>query len=231
MKLQYKKSLFRTNDIYIVKSFKNRNEWLVGRGEGIGGSDASSTVNMNPWRSNLELWQIKTNRRTAPDISNNERVIYGQTAEEFIRRLYQLQHKDAIDVHYMPNVVLQNRKYPFMLYSPDGLLQEKDSGRCGILEIKTATPITATQREKWRDDRIPDNYFIQVLHGLNVTGFDFVDLVAELTYAEDRIWRKTYHLERDDFLEELEFVREGVEDFWNDYVVPDREPPLRLRRI
>lgn len=231
MRLQYKKSLFRTNEAYIVRSFRNRKEWLTGRADGIGGSDASAAIGRNPWRSNLELWQIKTNRKIAPDISNNERVIYGQTAEEYIRRLYQLQHKDTIDVHYVPNIVLQNRRDPFMLYSPDGLLQDRDTGKCGILEIKTATPITAAQREKWRDDKIPDNYFIQVLHGLNVTGFDFVDLVAELTYAEDRIWRKTYRIERGDFLDELEYVKEGVADFWNEWIVPDKEPPLILRGI
>lgn len=231
MRLQYRKALFRTNETYIVRSFKSRSDWLIGRADGIGGSDASAAMARNPWRSNLELWQIKTGRKIAPDISNNERVIYGQTAEEYIRRLYQLQHKDQIDVHYMPNVVLQNRKDPFMLYSPDGLLQDRDTGRCGILEIKTATPITAAQREKWRDDKIPDNYFIQVLHGLNVTGFDFVDLVAELTYAEDRTWRKTYRIERGDFLEELEYVREGVTAFWNEWIVPDKEPPLILRGI
>lgn len=230
MKLRYKKALYRKNDEYIVHIYRNRNEWLLGRSSGIGGSDASAAINRNPWRSNLQLWQIKTGRITAPDISNNERVVYGQTAEEYIRRLYQLKRKDSIDVHYIPDVVLQNTSEPCLLYSPDGLLQEKETGRCGILEVKTATPILSIQREKWRD-QIPDNYFIQVLHGLNVTGFDFVDLIAELTYDADYSQLRIYHIERSDVIEELEYVRTGVLDFWKNYVVPDIEPPLQLREI
>ena len=225
--LRYKKSLYADNSVYDVHKYKNRAEWLKGRVHGIGGSDASAAINRNPWRSNLELWQLKTHRIKAPDISNNERVIYGQEAEEYIRRLYQLKRKGRVDVHYMPDVVLQNKADPILLYSPDGLLQETDTGRCGILEVKTATPIMALQREKWKD-QIPENYFIQVLHGMNVTGFDFVDLIAELTYDDDYSQLRIYHIERSDVIGELEYVKNGVLDFWNKYVQTDTEPPLYL---
>ena len=229
--IKYKKSLYQTNDVYTVHKYKNREEWLKGRISGIGGSDASAAINRNPWRTNLELWQLKTHRIKAADISNNERVKYGQNAEEGIRRIYQAKRFGKIDVHYMPDIVLQNNADPALLYSPDGLLQEVGSGRCGILEVKTATPIMAIQREKWQNGNIPDNYFIQVLHGLNVTGFDFVELIAELTYDEDYSQLRIYRIDRSDVIAELEYVKNGVLDFWNNYVLTDREPPLALPAI
>ena len=97
--------------------------------------------------------------------------------------------------------------------------------------MKTATPIRLLQREKWKDGNIPENYFIQVLHGLNVTGFDFVDLIAELTFDEDYSQLRIYHIERSDVIAELDYVKAGILDFWNNYVLPDMEPPLNLPEI
>lgn len=231
MAIRYKKSLFQTNDVYTVHKYKNREEWLKGRVSGIGGSDASAALSRNPWRTNLELWQLKTGKIKAADISNDERVKYGQNAEDGIRRIYQAKKAGKIDVHYDPDTVLENNMHRELLYSPDGLLQEVETGRCGILEVKTATPILASQREKWANGNIPENYFIQVLHGMNVTGFDFVDLIAELTFSEDYSQLRIYHIERTDVIAELEYVQNGILDFWKNYVLTDREPPLALPAI
>lgn len=228
----YKKTLYlSTNPYFSVHVYRSRKQWLEGRVSGIGGSDASAAIGMNPWRSNLDLWMIKTGRKKAPDISNNERVIYGQNAEDAIRKLYQAKTTGRMDVHYMPNVVLSNSEHPELLYSPDGLLYERKTGRCGILEVKTASPMSAMQKEKWHDNHLPDNYYIQVLHGLNVTGYDFVDLIAELAYDDKYSQIRIYHIERAETEEDLETVREGVLSFWNDYVITGIEPALTLPQI
>jgi predicted phage-related endonuclease len=169
---------------------------------------------------------IKTGRKQAPDISDNERVRYGQNAEEYIRRIYQLKNKDIFDVQYQGDVVMQNREHPELLYSPDGLLIEKETGRRGILEIKTSTILRTIDREKW-DHQIPPNYYDQVLHGMNVLGFDFVELYAELTHDEDYSQLRRYHIERDEVLDDMNALEEGVLDFM-EYVKNDEEPPLRI---
>lgn len=51
---------------------KNREEWLRHRNR-IGGSDAAAIVNKNPYRSNVELWQIKTGQLEQEDISGATR--------------------------------------------------------------------------------------------------------------------------------------------------------------
>ena len=50
-----------------MKSLKDRNEWLQARQGRIGGSDASAIVGMNPYRTNVELWQIKTGQLEQED--------------------------------------------------------------------------------------------------------------------------------------------------------------------
>lgn len=236
MAMRYGRSLFRTNQVYTVHQFKTRDEWLKGRADlhGIGGSDASAAIGMNPWRTNTDLWQIKTGRKKAPDISDNERVHYGQEAEQYIRRLYQLKHEHDMEVQYIPDVILQNNEHPEMLYSPDGLLIDQ-GGRRGIWECKTTTIMKSIDKEKWWDKAekqkiLPDNYYIQILHGLNVTGFDFVELYAELTYPSGNSELVPYHIERSEVLEDLILIREGVLEFWQ-HVENDEEPALILPAI
>ena len=236
MVMRYGRSLYKSNPTYTAHLFENREDWLNGRQDlhGIGGSDASAALGLNPWRTNLELWEIKTRRKEAPDISDNERVQYGQEAEQYLRRLFQLKHAVEYEIQYVENAILQNCEDPEFLYSPDGLIKTID-GRNGILEIKTTTIMKSYDREKWFDrrtraKRLPENYYIQVLHGLNVTGFDFIDLYAELSYPSGTSELVTYHIERSEVEEDLEYISKGIKEFWKN-VTDDREPALLLPAI
>ena len=40
-------------DIYRIFDFKDEEEWLSGRMNGIGGSDASAVVGVNPYKTNI----------------------------------------------------------------------------------------------------------------------------------------------------------------------------------
>lgn len=236
MAMRYGKSLFQDNTIYKVHAFKDRDDWVNGRQDlhGIGGSDASAALGMSPWKTNLELWQEKTGRRKHPNISNNERVQYGTDAEEYIRRLFQLKHRDDYEIQYQKDTILQNRMHPEMLYSPDGLILDKN-GRRGILEIKTSWLMKSWDKEKWynrqtKQQVLPNNYYIQVLHGMNVTECDFLDLYAELVHPNGNSELVQYHAERDELTDELEMVYEGIIEFWRD-VIADTEPALILPEI
>lgn len=96
----------------------------------------------------------------------------------------------------------------------DGELIELETGRKGILEIKTSTILNTINKEKWKDN-IPTNYLIQVLHYLLVKDdADFVELVAYLIYADDKQIINTYHIERENFKEEIEKLKAKEIEFW-----------------
>lgn len=69
---------------YKIYDFEDEKAWLKGRLNGIGGSDASAVVGKNPYKTNIELFEEKTGRRIAPDISEKPYVIYGKEAEQYI---------------------------------------------------------------------------------------------------------------------------------------------------
>lgn len=225
--IKYKTNLYKENQIFTVKKFKTREAWLANRFYGIGGSEASSVISANPYKTNQELFKEKKGLTKAEDISDKPAVRYGKESEEFIRRIYQLDTQDKYYVNYLDNVSLVNRQNPFMLYSPDGLLEEIGTGRKGILEIKTTTILMSKQSESWKDN-IPQNYYIQVLHGLNVTGFDFVELRALLKYNDGYSALKTYHIERKDVLEDLEYLQQEIINFWNNNILKNIEPNIKF---
>lgn len=162
---------------FIVIENEDHASWLKARTYGIGGSDASAIVGMNPYKTNIDLFEEKIGRRIPEDISDKPYVRYGTLAEEHIRALFSFEYPEY-KVFYHENRILRSKAYPFLQASLDGELEDEE-GRKGILEIKTTNILQSMQYEKWKD-RIPDNYYIQVLHYLLVTGYDFVVLRAHL---------------------------------------------------
>ena len=215
---------------YKIYDFPNESAWLTGRMNGIGGSDASAIVGMNPYKTNIDLFEEKTGRRAAADISGKPYVIYGKLAEAPIRELFKLDYPEYQVEHYDFRI-LQSIQYPFMQASLDGELTDVD-GRRGILEIKTTNILQSMQYEKWKD-RIPDNYYIQVLHYLLVTGYEFVVLRAHLVseWGQDkRTTVKHYFIERSEVREDLDALLREEKKFW-EYVESGRKPPLILPEI
>lgn len=207
-----------------------REEWLKRRLKGIGASEASAIVGMNPYKTNVELWEEKTGRREPEDISDKPYVIYGTEAEKHLRALfaldfpqYEVNYKD-FDMHY-------NSDYPFIFATLDGELTEKATGRKGVLEIKTTEIMKSEQYDKWKD-RIPQNYYIQVIHQLLATGFDFAVLKAQLksAYGDVRLSTRHYHIEREEVLEDISYLLQREILFW-ECVQEDRKPNLILPLI
>lgn len=208
---------------------KDHEEWLKNRSR-IGGSDASAILGLNPYKNNIELWMNKTGRVEQEDISDRPYVKYGTLAEPHLRELFKLDHPE-FEVFYEENNMFLNDLYPFAHASLDGWMKDKD-GRNGILEIKTTNIMQSMQKEKWKD-RIPDNYYLQILHYFMVTEYDFAILKAQLKYEfPDKVFLKTeeYRIERSEAEEDIDFLARNESAFW-EYVQSGKKPPLVLPTI
>lgn len=205
-------------------------EWLEARKSAIGGSDASSVVGLNPYKTNIELWQEKTGLIVPEDISERPYVKYGHQAESCLRELFALDFPEY-SVEYVENNMWINDQKPWAHASLDGWLTDRE-GRKGILEIKTTNILQSMQKEKW-NGRIPDNYYVQVLHYLMVTGFDFAVLKAQLKFdfdGEIMLQTKHYHFERADVESDIRYLEESEKRFWKN-VKEKKRPSLLLPEI
>lgn len=207
----------------------SREDWLNHR-ERIGGSDASAILGMNPYRTNIELWQIKTGQLIPEDISEKPYVKYGTEAEKYLRELFKLDFPEY-QVMYAENNMFLNDKYNFGHASLDGWLIDQN-GRRGVWECKTTNILQSMQKEKW-NHRIPDNYYVQLLHYLLITEFDFAVLKAQLKYefnGEIYIQTKHYKIERAEVQEDIEFLESAERKFWKQ-VQERKRPDLILPEI
>ncbi|MBP1561169.1 MAG: YqaJ viral recombinase family protein [Oscillospiraceae bacterium] len=136
-------------------------QWLSYRKQGIGGSDVSSIIGINRWKSEYELWLEKT----SPDITEtecNEAMEWGTLLEPVIRNHFsEITGKPVIEV----KAILQHPEYPFMLADLDGITTDNE-GNPAVLEIKTASEY---KRSEW-ENAVPAYYETQVQHYLFVTG-------------------------------------------------------------
>ena len=208
-----------------MTTYRSRKGWLDNR-TGIGGSDAACILGLNPWTTNLDIFNYKTGRDKAPDISKKEAVKFGHDAEAAIRRLYALDHPDY-KVNYKPNNSWTNNAYPFAQASLDGWLNDKDN-RLGILEIKTTEIQRDRDWDKWKGS-IPQNYYIQVLHYMMILEASFAELRAYIKYTtqgEKRVAIRDYHIERADVEEDINYLMEKEKEFWE--CVEKNTPPALI---
>ena len=209
-----------------MQTFESREEWLKARRNYIGGSDAAAALGLNPWKDNVTLWLEKTGQAIPEDISEKPYVKYGTQAERHLRGLFRLDFPEY-KVFYVENNMFTNDAYPWAHYSADGWLEDQD-GRKGILEIKTTNILQSMQKEKWKD-KIPDNYYCQLLHGLMVTGFEFAILKAQLKfdYSGDIVLHtRHYKIERSEVEADIEYLEHSERSFWKS--VQDRKQPALI---
>lgn len=215
----------------MIIKINNREDWLKARqNQGIGGSEAGTVLGMNKYQTNVDLWELKTGRRQAEDLSNKPAVMYGKNAEEHLRELFKLDYPEyQVDYHEFD--IFVNDKHPFIFATLDGELTAPDGSR-GILEIKTTTIQNSNQWDEW-DNKIPDSYYVQVLHQMAATGWDFAILKAYIRYHSDDEIRATvrhYRVDRKDVQEEIDFLIQQEAIFWQ-AVKDDKRPPLILPTI
>lgn len=183
-------------------------KWLETRNAGIGGSDASVIMGLNPYKSPYQLWLEKTGQAEAPDLSGNQYIYWGHKNEGNIADWFM--EDTGKKVRRLGT--LRSRAHPFMLANVDRAVMGEEAG----LEIKTAG---VNQAKKWKGDEIPDSYYCQCLHYLMVTGADRW-YIAVLIGGNEAI-RKT--VERND--EDIKALIEAERDFW-DHVVTRTPPPV-----
>lgn len=167
----------------------SREEWLALRLASIGASEAAAACGENPHQSALELWMYKTGRAAPLDLSDMERVFWGNvhepavvrvTCERLGLRLLSLEEAaaalgDSVGVEILGAVegrqlFLRSKQFPWMTATLDGVAQDPADASFGGIEAKTTDKRNAKDwdAEDGEDGRAPDYYRIQVAHQLAV---------------------------------------------------------------
>lgn len=203
---------------------KSREEWLDCRSsQGIGASEAAVVAGVSSFMTVNELWNIKTGKASLKDLSDNEFVSKGVRMEPALRVLYKTIHPEYKISHH-PYDMLYQKEHPFIFATLDGEIS--DGERKGILEIKTSTPNGKAGWDNW-NEQVPQGYYVQICHQLNATGFDFAVLFAALFGREGDMVIREYRFEREDCLDDMKWLLEKAESFWQS-VQTETIPPTTI---
>lgn len=186
----------------------SREEWLQWRKRGIGGSDAAAVLGLNKYRGPVSVWMDKTGRKQDQQ-EPSEAMRLGTDLEDYVaKRFTEATGKKVRRNNYM----MQHDAFPFMIADVD----REIVGENALLECKTASPYA---KERWEGDNTPQEYVIQCLHYMAVTGAEKVYLAC-LILQTGIVIRE---IERDD--EAIAALEQREKEFWETYVVPDTMPP------
>lgn len=214
----------------IRKIQHNTPEWLEMRKSGIGASDAAAILGLSNWKTNIELWEEKVGLRKPDDISNEELVAFGNSVENYMFEIFKLKTASKYDCKKEKGIVYF--KDDFQFASLDGHITDKRTGEQGVWECKTALSTPATW-EAYAKNAIPQNYYIQLLHQLLVTGYSF-NVITPIIHGEDAnglpkfsSFCRFIRADEEQVIADMKYLDEQERIFWQ-YVQRKERPPKRL---
>jgi|GEM_PF-1285629 len=191
---EYTKPIQENNGI-VRLHFEDDESWLAERLKHLTTSELSVAYGCNRWASIDELFDVKTGKRDAKDISLEPPIIHGNTGEPIVRDEFKWLYSDRFQYSYHARDILYRKSDPYisttldgeLVYtgndvlarSPTGYTGKLSSGMHGVHEIKCPTVRKKAELDEWNDG-IPEYYFTQVLGQLLVTGWDFSILTAKI---------------------------------------------------
>ena len=216
-------------DANIIENTKDmpKEMWLNKRRCGIGGSDASSILGFNPYRSSMSVYLEKIKISKGKSIAQNCCIESEESKENEInydnKNTYKMELsnklKSFVASEFMIktgkkvrniNGMLRNDKYPFAIANIDRAVV----GEKAFLECKVTNSFNKKEWEK----SVPIHYKIQMNHYMAVTGASHC-YVAVLIGNEELVIHK---LERDeDYIEEIMKLEEI---FWNNCILGNELP-------
>lgn len=184
-----------------------REEWLMARRQGIGGSDVSAIAGLNKWKSAVEVYFDKLDESPVEDITS-EAAYFGNVLEEVVAQ--EFSKRTGLKVRRR-NAILVHPQYTFMLANVDRFIVGRNEG----LECKTASEYL---RNEWEGDEVPTAYLLQIQHYMAVTGmkaWHIAVLIGGNKFVHKRI-------ERDEEL--IQYLLGIEQDFWVNQVLAKIPP-------
>lgn len=205
-----------------------REDWLLRRQQGVGGSDVAAILGISPWATPLDVFLSKV--EPPADREQSEPAYWGTVLEDVVAREYATRTQRRVQ---RINQLARHPERPWMIANLDRVIVTEGSrarlddagllkGADGLLECKTASAYKASDWGRADDDEaIPVHYAAQAMWYLAVTGAPWID-VACLIGGQKYVMHR---MERDE--DTINSIRERCEAFWHDHVLKRVPPPAQ----
>jgi len=193
----------------------DKTQLIKDRSTGLGGTDASSIMSKNPWRSKMDVWIEKLGKETKSDNPDPKKIHIlemGNRLENTVIDVFE----DRTGIKVQRDVpVIRHPRFSYLLAHVDGLINKKDGSR-GVFEAKTAGS-NAVFNKTWGKQRegtcfkedLPIQYWYQCQWYMTITDRSFCYLAVLLGGIDDF---RHYYFERDYALSVK--MRKEMKLFW-----------------
>lgn len=193
----------------VLPANASREEWLLQRRKGLGGTDTATLAGVNKFSSPYEVWLEKHD--TEPPVEVDKDIFwYGHVMEPII--IQRFKEKTGIEVRQVGTYV--SKEHPELYVNPDGFTSDG-----GVLEMKTTDWYTESG-EIWNSGEIPDHPMMQIQKALAVTGRSHGWIVALV----DRSLKIHGPIPRDEEMISDLIARETA--WWQKHIVDGVEPAI-----
>ncbi|RDY26709.1 hypothetical protein CHL78_012210 [Romboutsia weinsteinii] len=186
-------------------------EWIEARRCGIGGSDASSIVGLNPHKGVISVYNDKLEDEDISDCIEKSEPSYKMTLtnklKNFVAKEFTLKtNKKSRSI----NGILRNDIYPYAIANIDkAIVSERAFLKCVVTN--------SFMKNKW-ENKIPANYEVQCHHYMAVSGATHC-YIAVLIGNEALIIHK---LNRDEKI--IDYLMKAEEMFWKECILGEKLP-------
>ena len=184
------------------------NSWLEERRGGIGGSDAAAIIGLSRWATPYVVWADKTGR--LPPREDTEAMKQGRDLEDYVAARFTEETKKKVR---RKNGIIKNPKYPWALANIDRLVVGEQAG----LECKTTS---ALNLKRFKNGEYPQEYYVQCVHYLAVTGFKKWYLAVLVLGRSFEV----FEIDRDE--DEVAALMAAEMEFWENHVLADTPPEV-----
>jgi putative phage-type endonuclease len=178
------------------------------RKTGIGASEVSAILGLNPWKGPIDVWLVK---RGIVQETESPKAEVGAILEAGVFEIYK--RRTGFRATRRP-ITRRHRRFPHVLASPDVLVQDDDRGG----EIKL---VGANVAHHWENETVPDYVLAQAAQNMCVMRRARWDIIALVGGTDLRI----HTITRDPDFEET--LIEACEVFWAEHVETAIPPPIR----
>lgn len=192
----------------ITKKTNSPEEWLEERRKSIGGSDAAAIINCNNYCSPYNVWADKLGMipPKEPTLAMKLGIALEPTVAEFFEEETGKKVRNR-------NGTIRNPDYPFAHANVDRWIVGENAG----LECKTTR---ALNLKRFKDGLYPEEYFVQCMHYMAVTGAEKYYL-AVLILGDEKFF--VFEIDRDE--EFIDFLMQQEREFW-EYVETNTAPEV-----
>jgi putative phage-type endonuclease len=201
---------------------------VINRKKGIGGTDISAIVGLNPHKTKLDVWLDKTGQKE--DQPDNENMWWGREMEPVLAKRYEKETARKIVVPPATILPATHPKSQWYKGSPDALFvpewREIKSSNISVIKSEGGVDFKTSGRpQDWGEpgtDEVPEHYLIQAEWYMGLTGAQWWDIAVLLMGFARKF--AIYRINRDNGL--IEMLTEAGKKFWTDHVLTGTPPEI-----